>query len=289
MKAAAHPVSHSPWRAARRRLAQHRGSQAAVLILGLLLLYAVVAPLVSPWAYDDIDWRNFRTPPSLAEHHPFGTDSSGRDLFVRTALGLAISLALGILATLVSVAIGLMWGGVAGLASGRTDSLMMRIVDILYALPFMFIVILLMVVFGRNIVLIFIGVGLVEWLTMARIVRGQTLSLKRKEFVEAARALGAPGSRILARHILPNLLGIVAVYATLTVPVVILVESFLSFLGLGVQEPLTSLGVLIKEGAEEVETGYWILLIPGAVLSLLLLSLNLLGDGLRDALDPKDR
>jgi len=274
---------------ARRRLLAHRGARVALHVLAGLALFALLTPLLSPWHYDDIDWRHFRTPPSLSSGHYFGTDSAGRDLLLRTAVGLSMSAALGAMATLVSVLVGVLWGAIAGLSGGRTDSLMMRIVDILYALPFMFIVILLMVVFGRNVILIFIGVGLVEWLTTARIVRGQTLSLKRREFVEAARTLGASPARILRRHILPNLLGVVIVYATLTVPAVILIESFLSFLGLGVQEPLTSLGVLIKEGADEIETGPWIIVLPGTAMVLLLLSLNLLGDGLRAALDPRER
>jgi len=199
-----------------------------------------------------------------------------------------MSLALGLLATIVSVVIGISWGAVSGFAGGRVDAVMMRIVDVLYAMPFLFLVIVLMAVFGRSIWLIFIGVGAVEWLTLARIVRGQTLLLKNQPFAEAARACGAGPWRMLTRHIVPNLLGVVAVYATLTVPQVILVESFLSFLGLGVQEPLTSLGVLVKEGVETLETAPWLILFPSLWLAALLIALNLVGDGLRDALDPKD-
>jgi oligopeptide transport system permease protein len=226
--------------------------------------------------------------PDLASGHLFGTDSLGRDLFVRTLQGGRVSLAVGLVATLVSLLIGVTWGAVAGYAGGRTDRVMMRIVDILYALPFMFLVILLMVLFGRSIVLMFVAIGAINWLDMARIVRGQTLALKQREFVEAARAIGVPAGTIIRRHIVPNLLGVVAIYVTLTIPQVILVESFLSFLGLGVQEPMTSWGALVNEGAHELEQAPWLLLIPGGFLAVTLLCFNFLGDGLRDALDPRD-
>lgn len=271
----------------RRLLTRHGGARWGFILLVLLALLAVLGPLVSPHGFDAVDWNAIEQPPSFK--YIFGTDSAGRDLFARLMLATSISLALGLLATLVSVVIGIAWGSVAGLAGGRVDALMMRIVDVLYALPFLFFVILLMVIFGRNIWLIFVGVGAVEWLTLARIVRGQTLRLKQQPFVEAARACGVGPWRLLTRHIVPNLLGIVAVYATLTVPQVILVESFLSFLGLGVQEPLTSLGVLVKEGVETIELAPWLLLFPAVWLAVLLVALNLVGDGLRDALDPKDR
>jgi oligopeptide transport system permease protein len=195
----------------------------------------------------------------------------------------------GIVATLVSLVIGVTWGAVAGYAGGRIDAIMMRIVDIFYSLPFLFFVILLMVYFGRNIVLIFAALGAVEWLTMARIVRGQTLSLKRREFIEAARATGVRPLTIIRRHVVPNTLGPVVVYVTLTIPHVMLVESFISFLGLGVQEPMTSWGVLISEGAQQLETAPWLLVFPATFLALTLFSFNFIGDGLRDALDPKDR
>lgn len=213
---------------------------------------------------------------------------SGAILFARTLQGARVSLAVGLVATFVSIVIGVLWGAIAGYFGGRVDAVMMRIVDILYALPFMFFVILLMVFFGRDIVLIFAAIGAVNWLDTARIVRGQTLALREREFVVAARALGASDWHIIRRHILPNLIGVVVVYATLTVPQAILVESFLSFLGLGVQEPMTSWGALVNEGAREMETAPWMLLFPGACLALTLFCFNALGDGLRDALEPGD-
>lgn len=228
-------------------------------------------------------------PPDLESNHWFGTDALGRDLFARTLAGGRVSLAVGLAATLVSLVIGIGYGALSGYIGGRVDDAMMRVVDILYAMPFMFFVILLMVFFGRDILLVFIAVGAVNWLDMARIVRGQTLSLKEKEFVLAARALGLSTFAIITRHILPNVLGIVIVYTTLTVPQVILVESFLSFLGLGVQEPATSWGALVNEGAREMEMSPWALLIPAGFLAATLFCLNFIGDGLRDALDPKDR
>jgi len=217
------------------------------------------------------------SPPDLA--HPFGTDANGRDMLARVLYGGRISLLVGLAATIVSVAIGMAWGATAGYLGGRTDALMMRIVDILYALPFMFFVILLMVYFGRHIVLIFVAIGVVEWLDMARIVRGQAMGLKHKEFVEAARAVGTPEFTIVRRHIMPNTLGPVTVFATLTVPKVILFESFLSFLGLGVQEPMTSWGVLISEGATQMETAPWTLIFPTLFLAATLFCLNFIGDG----------
>jgi oligopeptide transport system permease protein len=220
--------------------------------------------------------------------HWFGTDIYGRDMVARVMAGLGVSLAVGAIATLVSLVIGIAWGAIAGFAGGRVDQLMMRFVDVMYAMPFIFFVILITVVFGSHIFLIFLAIGAVEWMTMARIVRGQTLALKQKEFVEAARAAGVKPIRLVIRHILPNLLGPVAVYVTLTMPVVILQESFLSFIGLGVQEPLTSLGRLISDGQKELGNP-WLLLAPAITMVVTLFSLNFIGDGLRDALDPKDR
>ena len=219
--------------------------------------------------------------------HLFGTDPLGRDLLTRILIGGRISLAVGFAATLVSVVIGVLWGAVAGFAGGKTDTAMMRTVDILYALPFAVIVILLMVMFGRNFILLFVAIGCVEWLTMARIVRGQIISLKNQEFIEAAISLGLPNYRILLRHLIPNVLGPIIIYSTLTFPDVMLLESVLSFIGLGVQPPLSSWGVLIEEGSRTMESSIWLLIFPAFFFSLTLFSLNFLGDGLRDALDPK--
>jgi oligopeptide transport system permease protein len=277
------------WVDARRRLLGNRAAVAAAGLVLLLVLAALFGPLVSPYELDQVDWTlsPLTSPPSLANGHWFGTDSNGRDLFVRVWAGTQVSLLVALLATAVSVVIGVAWGATAGYLGGRVDGWMMRVVDVLYALPYMFFVIILTVVFGRSLWLIFLAIGAVGWLTMARIVRGQALALRQREFVAAAVTLGLPAHRIIARQIVPNVLGTVVVYATLTVPQVILFESFLSFLGLGVQEPLTSLGRLVAEGALEMETAPWQLLAPSAVLAALLLALNFLGDGLRDALDPR--
>ena len=280
---------YSPGQQAWQRLLQNKAALYSMVILALIVFVCVFLVSVSPWQLDDVDWDNIGTSPSLTGEHYFGTDANGRDLFVRTLQGGRISLMVGLLATAVSFIIGILYGAVAGYTGGKTDALMMRFVDILYALPFMFFVILLTVYFGRSIWLIFIAIGAVEWLTMARIVRGQSLALKRRSFVEAARVTGASHFNIIKRHIIPNTLGPVIVYATLTVPQVILFESFLSFLGLGVQEPMTSWGVLIAEGATQMESAPWMLLFPAGFLVVTLFCLNFIGDGLRDALDPKDR
>jgi len=282
-------VGRSLWGDARRRLLANRAAVVSLVLLGSIAVLALCAPLIAPHPFDKVYWERVLEPPDIAAGHFFGTDGNGRDLFARTLYGGRVSLMVGIVATLVSLAIGVTWGAVAGYAGGRIDTIMMRIVDILYSLPFLFFVILLMVYFGRNIVLIFAALGAVEWLTMARIVRGQTLSLKRREFIEAARATGVRPLTIIRRHIVPNTLGPVAVYVTLTIPHVMLVESFISFLGLGVQEPMTSWGVLISEGAQQIETAPWLLVFPATFLALTLFSFNFIGDGLRDALDPKDR
>jgi oligopeptide transport system permease protein len=254
-----------------------------------MAMLVVVAPYASRYAFDFTDFANTSIAPSWSTGHFFGTDTLGRDLFVRTLYGGRISLMVGIVATAVSLLIGVTYGAVAGYFGGRIDAVMMRIVDILYALPFMFFVILLMVFFGRSIFLIFVAIGAINWLDMARIVRGQTLSLKHREFVEAAQAQGVAAFAIIRRHIVPNLLGVVAVYVTLTIPQVILVESFLSFLGLGVQEPMTSWGALVNEGSRELESAPWMLIFPAVFLATTLFSFNFVGDGMRDALDPKDR
>jgi len=277
------------WAGAWQRLRHNRAATVAAAVLLMLLMTSVVAPWLAPHDLETVDWSlsPLASPPSVANGHWFGTDSNGRDLFVRVWSGTQVSLLVALLATAVSLAIGVAWGATAGYLGGRVDEWMMRFVDVLYALPYMFFVIVLTVVFGRSLWLIFVAIGAVGWLTMARIVRGQALALRGRGFVEAAIALGLPAHRIVARHIVPNLLGTVIVYATLTVPQLILFESFLSFLGLGVQEPLTSLGRLVAEGALEMETAPWQLLVPSTVLALILLSLNFLGDGLRDALDPR--
>jgi len=255
-------------------------------LLAALVLLVVLGPLLSPYAVDSIDFdADWAQPPQWAGQHWFGTDSLGRDVFVRSLEGGRISLLVGLAATAVSVLIGVAWGAVAGYFGGRLDELMMRTVDILYALPFMFLVILLMVLFGREFWLVFVAIGAINWLDMARIVRGETLALKQREFVQAARISGLGDAAILLRQILPNLLGTVLVCATLTVPQVILTESFLSFLGLGVQEPATSWGALVSEGAREMERTPWTLLFPAGLLALTLLSLNLLGDALRDVVE----
>jgi oligopeptide transport system permease protein len=278
----------SLWDDSLRRLLANRAAMAGFVVLGLITLIAVVGPIVWPHDFATQYRDRLAIGPTFENLHLLGTDIYGRDLVARVMTGLRISLAVGAIATFVSLVIGVAWGAVAGFAGGRTDQIMMRIVDIIYAMPFIFFVILVTVVFGRHIFLIFLAIGAVEWMTMARIVRGQTLMLKQKEFVEAARAAGVQPLGLVVRHILPNLLGPVAVYVTLTMPVVILQESFLSFIGLGVQEPLTSLGRLISEGQRELSTP-WMLLAPAVTMVVTLFSLNFIGDGLRDALDPKDR
>jgi oligopeptide transport system permease protein len=279
----------SLWSDAWEVLRANRAATVALWTLVALALAVLIAPALLPFSYEETDWDNISAGPSLATGHVFGTDSLGRDLLVRTLWGGRISLLVALVATAVSLLIGVGYGAVAGYVGGRVDQLMMRLVDILYALPFMFLVILLMVLFGRNIVLIFVAIGAINWLDMARIVRGQTLSLRNREFVEAARAGGVAPGRIIRRHIVPNLLGVVVVYVTLTIPHVILVESFLSFLGLGVQEPMTSWGALVNEGAQELQTSWWMIVFPSVFLAATLFCFNFLGDGLRDALDPRDR
>lgn len=282
-------AGRSLWQDALRRLRRNRAAVVALALIAAIALLSIAGPWAAPHPYDTLNYDYIAIAPNFSHGFFLGTDAVGRDLFVRILYGVRISLMVALAATAVSLTIGIVYGAVAGYVGGRLDEAMMRFVDILYSLPFMFFVIILMVVFGRNIILMFLALGAVEWLTMARIVRGQAISLKNREFIEAAIAAGARTPTIIRRHIIPNLMGPVVVYVTLTIPQVILVESFLSFLGLGVQEPLTSLGVLISEGADEMETAPWMLIFPAATLAALLFSFNFLGDGVRDALDPKDR
>jgi len=279
----------SLWADAWATLRANHAATIAFWLLVLLTAAVLIGPLLLPFSYEQTDWDNIAGAPSLASGHPFGTDSLGRDLLVRTLWGGRISLLVAVVATTVSLVIGVTYGALAGYLGGRVDQMMMRLVDVLYALPFLFLVILLMVLFGRNLVLIFVAIGAINWLDMARIVRGQALSLRNREFIEAARAGGVPTGRIIRRHIVPNLLGVVVVYVTLTIPQVILVESVLSFLGLGVQEPMTSWGALVNEGAQELETAWWMIVFPSLFLAVTLFCCNFLGDGLRDALDPRAR
>jgi oligopeptide transport system permease protein len=279
----------SLWTDARHRLLQNRAAVVSGVVLIVIVVLSFIGPYFAPHSFDEVSWDHVDSPPNFADGYFFGADQNGRDLFTRTLQGGRVSITIGLVATVVSLIIGVAWGAAAGFIGGRIDGFLMRIVDILYSLPFIFFVIMLTVVFGRYMILMYIAIGAVSWLDMARIVRGQTLSLKRKEFVEAAHASGVSTFNIIRRHIVPNTIGPVIVYVTLTVPVVMLTESFISFLGMGVQEPSTSWGVLVSEGADTVETSWWALVFPCAFLSVTLLCLNFLGDGLRDAFDPKDR
>jgi oligopeptide transport system permease protein len=282
--------SRGLWSEAAVRMRRNRIAVIAGCVILLLAALAVSAPALSRHAYDALDWQSLAAPPLTVASHWLGTDRLGRDLFVRTLYGIRISLLISLVTTSISIAIGVTWGAVAGYVGGRTDELMMRFVDVLYSLPYLFIVIILVTVFERgSLTVLFCAMGAVGWLTTARIVRGQTLALKGREFVEAARATGLGPAAILLRHIIPNLIGAAVVYATLTIPQMVLFESFLSFLGLGVQEPLASLGSLINDGAQEMQTAPWMLLVPAGSLVVLLVCFNLLGDALRDALDPRER
>lgn len=273
----------SLWQDAWTRLRKNHLAVAGLAILLFMIVIALLTPWIAPYAYDAQDLDLGATPPSAA--HWLGTDIFGRDMLTQVMYGGRISLAVGFIATSVALLIGVTWGAIAGYVGGRTDAVMMRLVDILYALPFMIFIVLLMVVFGRNVVLLFLAIGAVEWLTMARIMRGQVQSLRQQEFVEAAVSLGLPPSTIIRRHLIPNALGPIIVYTTLTIPSVMLLEAFLSFLGLGIQPPQTSWGLLISYGAETMEEYPWLLIYPGLTLTITLFSLNFLGDGLRDALD----
>ena len=273
----------SLWHDAWLRLKKNRAAVTGGVVLVVMVVLAILTPWIAPYGYEAQNLDLGATPPSAA--HWLGTDIFGRDLLTQILFGGRISLAVGFIATAVALVIGVTWGAVAGYVGGRIDSVMMRFVDILYALPFMIFIILLMVVFGRNILLLFLAIGAVEWLTMARIMRTQVQSLRQQEFVEAAVSLGLPPSAIIFKHIIPNALGPIIVYTTLTIPSVMLLEAFLSFLGLGIQPPQTSWGLLISYGAETMEEYPWLLIFPGLALTITLFSLNFLGDGLRDALD----
>ena len=276
--------------AATRLWARLRSSPTVVVsggILAAIVLIAIVGPLISPHDYLQTDFSAILSAPTIANMQIFGTDDLGRDLFVRTMRGAQITILVAVVASVVSLLVGVLYGMVAGYVGGRVDAVMMRFVDTLYALPFIFFVILLMVVFERSLLLIFIAIGAVNWLDMARIVRGQTLSLREQEFVQAARLTGVSSARIIFRHIAPNLLGVVIAYVTLTIPQAILLESFLSFLGLGIQEPQTSLGALVDAGVNQMEGASWMLLIPAALLALILMCFNFLGDALRDVFDSR--
>lgn len=276
---------NSLWRDALRRFLRNKPAMIGLIVLSVLLTLCILAPLIAPYSVDAQDLSLGASPPGRS--HILGSDILGRDLFSRILYGGQISFAVGLCATLVSVLIGVSWGAIAGWVGGRTDVVMMRIVDIAYAFPFTIFVIILMVFFERSLLLLFAAIGAVEWLTMARIVRGQVMALKNQEFIDAAIGLGLSNFRIITRHILPNITGPIIVYATLTIPAVMLLEAFLSFLGLGVQPPASSWGILIREGAESMEEYPWLLIFPGAVLSATLFALNFIGDGLRDALDPR--
>ncbi|MGR3524324.1 MAG: ABC transporter permease subunit [Paracoccus sp. (in: a-proteobacteria)] len=285
----------SPWADARKRFVRNKAAMAGLIILILVGLFALLGEYVAAWSNDELDFTVMGQVaqmgmPSLQNGHYFGTDDLGRDLFARTVQGTQISLMVGIVGAAIAVVVGTLYGATAGYVGGRTDQFMMRAVDILMSIPYMFVLILLLVMFGRSMSMLFLGIGLISWLDMSRIVRGQTLSLKNREFIEAARAIGVPAWKIVLRHVVPNLLGVVAVYATLLVPLMILTESFISFLGLGVQEPLTSWGALISEGAGTMNYGtLWQLAFPLFFFVITLFGFFFVGDGLRDALDPKDR
>ncbi len=285
----------SLWQDARGRFLENRAAMASLVTLLVLVLFVLFGDFLAAWSNEEIDWAMLGNVaeeggPSFANGHYFGVDELGRDLFARTVQGTGISLMVGVLGALVSMVVGTLYGAVAGYLGGAVDNVMMRIVDVLMAIPYMFVLIVFMVVFGRSILMLFVGIGLISWLDMARIARGQTLSIKNRDFVEAAVAIGVRPGRIILRHIIPNLLGVVVVYATLLVPSMIIYESFISFLGLGVQEPATSLGALISDGASQMQYGtLWQLLFPLFFFVTTLFAFFFVGDGLRDALDPRDR
>ncbi|EGP03694.1 hypothetical protein GEW_11437 [Pasteurella multocida subsp. gallicida str. Anand1_poultry] len=279
----------SLWQDARRRFFHNKAALTSLFVLFCISLFVIFAPMLMPYPYDELDFDAISIPPEWETMHYFGTDASGRDLLVRVAIGGRISLLVGIAGALIAVLVGTLYGATSGYLGGKVDTFMMRFLEILNSFPFMFFVILLVTFFGRNIFLIFVAIGMVSWLDMARIVRGQTLSLKQKEFIEAAIVCGVSSHQIVWRHIVPNVLGVVVVYASLLVPGMILFESFLSFLGLGTQEPLSSWGGLLNDGAKSMEAAPWLLIFPALFLVITLFCFNFIGDGLRDALDPKDR
>jgi len=288
-------LGRSLWDDARARFMRNKAAMISLVILALIVLFSFIGPYFAVWTYEQIDWNTMGSAatlgmPSIETGHYFGTDDLGRDIYSRVIQGTQISLMVGVVGATIAVVVGTLYGATSGYIGGRTDQIMMRIVDILMAIPFMFVLILLLVVFGRSIVMLFVGIGLLSWLDMSRIVRGQTLNLKNKEFIEAAQATGVSDYKIIMRHIVPNLLGIVAVYATLLVPGIIIAESFISFLGLGVQEPKTSWGALISEGAGTINYDTeWQLLVPLSFFIVTLFCIYFIGDGLRDAIDPKER
>lgn len=285
----------SPWADARKRFFRNKAAMAGLILLIVVILFAAFGNFFAVWSNEELDFMVMGQvaqlgAPSLENGHYFGTDDLGRDLFSRTIQGTQISLMVGVVGAAIAMIVGTLYGATAGFIGGRVDQIMMRLVDILMSIPYMFVLILMLVMFGRSIGMLFLGIGMISWLEMSRIVRGQTLSLKNREFIEAARATGVSGWKIITRHIIPNLLGVVAVYATLLVPLMILTESFISFLGLGIQEPLTSLGALISEGANTITYGtFWQLAFPLFFFVITLFAFFFIGDGLRDALDPKDR
>lgn len=279
----------SLWKDAWSRLRHNRAALASLILLLIIAASAIFIPFFWPYGYAQPNWNLIDHGPTLVGLHIFGTDALGRDLFIRVMWGCRISLMIGVVATFVTLLIGVVWGSVAGFVGGWVDSLMMRTVDILYSVPFIPFVIILIVLFGRNLFLVFAAIGAVSWLDIARIVRGQTLSLRNKEFIDAARASGVSNWTIIRKHVVPNLLGIVIIYVTLTIPTIILFEAFLSFLGLGVQAPMTSLGGLVSDGASVLQTYPYLLYFPAIFLAAIVYCFNFVGDGLRDALDPKDR
>ncbi len=278
-------TSTSPWSKGWSQFSSQRLVFISLLLLMMIAVVVVFGPMLSCYDTASTNFELILSPPSLSNGHWLGTDSLGRDLYVRVLKGGQISLMVGLVATVVTIGIGVVYGTIAGYFGGRVDGLMMRLVDVLYAVPFMFFVILLMVVFGRNLILIFVAIGAVNWLDMARIVRGQTLSIKNQDFIAAAKVCGLSEWAIIRHHIIPNLLGVVVVYATLTIPQVILIESFISFLGLGVQEPATSWGALVNDGMREMHRAPWVLIVPAVMLSITVFCLNIIGDGLRDLFD----